>query len=446
MRQSIFKKPVMGAQKPVQVANPLLNQQKTIEKSRTPSGPVQVISNQKKEAGKYDSDIASALFGSVGEAKIENLDSDKEYCVSLFQNGLWEKRETTVGSFIYQKYKFEVPYLTKKCEPEFKLKIDKIPVGILNGTVAFFRSIMKDMGNSESMVQIWLDKSKGEYFLYVPVQKVSGASIRFEHSEELQNNSDYSWIIDIHSHNTMSAFFSSGDNADEKSTRLFGVLGHLGRDDYASKWRAGCNGNFVDLELEDIFDLSKDDLVEVTEEDRKKVEKLTYSYNRPAVTQGVKPGKQSGYYFGGYPKPANGRQTMSDYYGDYWDSMLPYGYGGVDLGYPGEEYDDVFSTDYAGTTGESRYFLKDVKRFVRDLEGLSREFVQGHDCNWELENCIRKFVDVISVIDEFDEDQIGHIFDQLYVACDKEIVEAAAAKYFEIEFEDIDIDPELNDE
>ena len=33
--------------------------------------------------------------------------------------------------------------------------------------------------------------------------------------------------MDIHSHNTMGAFWSGTDNADEKETRLFGVLGKI---------------------------------------------------------------------------------------------------------------------------------------------------------------------------------------------------------------------------
>lgn len=40
-------------------------------------------------------DASIAIFGSIGECKIESLDSDKKFCVSMFQNGIWEKEKVT---------------------------------------------------------------------------------------------------------------------------------------------------------------------------------------------------------------------------------------------------------------------------------------------------------------------------------------------------------------
>ena len=69
------------------------------------------------------------------------------------------------------------------------------------------------------------------------------------------------------------AFFSSVDTNDEKSTRLFGVIGMLGKDNPAHVWRAGCNNKYVELKFEDIWDctnvskyvISDDVLANITE-------------------------------------------------------------------------------------------------------------------------------------------------------------------------------------
>lgn len=56
------------------------------------------------------------------------------------------------------------------------------------------------------------------------------------------------------SHNTMANFFSGGDDNDEISSRLFAVFGKLNTQEVGSSWRAGVNGNFIPLILQDIVD------------------------------------------------------------------------------------------------------------------------------------------------------------------------------------------------
>ncbi len=216
-------------------------------------------------------DLAAMLFGANSEVCVDLEKSTKQFAVALYKDGIWEKRENPIGSFIFKRTSIEVPFATNTIQPAFKMKIGKIPTGVLKATAKFFRLIMKDMSNSESMVQIFWDTQDKKYFIHVPEQYVAGASIRFLHTQEIQNDSRYVWVIDIHSHNTMGAFFSGGDDRDEKSTRIFGVLGQLQNDEYASKWRAGCNGKYYDLKLEDIFSDEDAAEFEVLEEDVKKV-------------------------------------------------------------------------------------------------------------------------------------------------------------------------------
>lgn len=76
------------------------------------------------------------------------------------------------------------------------------------------------------------------------------------------------------SHNVMQAFFSGVDTTDEKSTRIFGVIGTINTTP-TSSWRAGCNQSFVSLGLDDVFDTESLDVVLVPEDSLSKVKEAT---------------------------------------------------------------------------------------------------------------------------------------------------------------------------
>lgn len=209
-----------------------------------------------KKEGASGLALAAALFGGEGEAKVESTESDKKFCLGIYADAIYERRNTPIGSFVHVKHAIKTPYLTAVGTPSFTLELPKPPVGLLSGVATFFRKIMKTMNNCEVMVQIYWCISEQKYKIYVPVQRVAGATISFDHSVELQNNPDMYWVFDIHSHNTMGAFFSGTDSADEKSTRIFGVLGQLNKTEYASVWRAGVNGKFVAQTKEDVWDMT----------------------------------------------------------------------------------------------------------------------------------------------------------------------------------------------
>jgi len=60
-------------------------------------------------------------------------------------------------------------------------------------------------------------------------------------------------IIDIHSHNTMHAFFSEQDNADEMGFRFYCVLGKLNTDHPEILCRVGVYGYFMNVPMTTIF-------------------------------------------------------------------------------------------------------------------------------------------------------------------------------------------------
>lgn len=227
--------------------------------------------------------LSQALFGNQGEALIESLDSDKKFCLGIFSNGLWEKRKTPVGEFTHQIHKMDIGYLKTPCLPSFKMTLPKIPAGIFIGIVAFFRKILQSV-KSEVAVQIFWDTETQEYEVYVPIQQVAAASIKFERDKGPMINPKKVWVLDIHSHCNFGAFFSSVDTNDEKSTRLFGVIGQLGQNNPAHVWRAGCNNKYVELKFEDIWDA--ENLTEYVISDEVLANITEMKYTPPVVKYG----------------------------------------------------------------------------------------------------------------------------------------------------------------
>jgi len=87
----------------------------------------------------------------------------------------------------------------------------------------------------------------GQYKVSHPVQDISGGGVKYEVMEGT--------VLDIHSHGSMGAWFSSVDNADELGLKLYGVVGEVHTMLPDSLWRVGIYGYFCPLEIGDIFDV-----------------------------------------------------------------------------------------------------------------------------------------------------------------------------------------------
>lgn len=196
---------------------------------------------------------ASALFGNKSEFKVESLEGDKERVHGAFSNGIWERRRTFIGDFVHLKSPMDISSLKVSCSKSFTLRMDKMPIGIYHAALKLFQHIAKTR-NDEVMIQVFWSKTAREFVIDVPVQRVASAEISFDRNIGLMIDPNYVWCLDLHSHCNMGAFFSGGDNRDEASTLLFGVIGRVGSNP-ESKWRAGCNRSYVDLEMSDIFDM-----------------------------------------------------------------------------------------------------------------------------------------------------------------------------------------------
>lgn len=118
----------------------------------------------------------------------------------------------------------------------------------------FFLDVM-DLGPSTYEAQVFIvwNTETEEYRIVIPKQKVSAAAVRYDIGDILSDTDII--IVDIHSHNNMSAFFSGTDNADDKKNPwISGVFGKLSTAmEHKFRFNDGCGRHF-DMVAGDVFD------------------------------------------------------------------------------------------------------------------------------------------------------------------------------------------------
>lgn len=143
----------------------------------------------------------------------------------------------------------------------------KVPHTLLLQIETFFRQVMEvHKSDLEAMAWILWSKEQEEkdilegkdtrgYFIHIPNQTVSKASVSYDWAEI---PAGAIVVVDIHSHNTMTAFFSGTDDADDRiGIRYSGVFGELQKPVAATKWRFNYLSKRIDATPGEIFDLPK---------------------------------------------------------------------------------------------------------------------------------------------------------------------------------------------
>ncbi|MGU3473208.1 hypothetical protein ACLBWT_18930 [Paenibacillus sp. D51F] len=160
------------------------------------------------------------------------------------RDGYYEVRENAIGVFVA---KAEVVEELEPCREGFKLNLPKIPENLFVQLVSFFADYA--MHEVEVMGVFYWDTETKRYVLDVPFQEVSKVKVDACYSEFPTH---FVKVAEIHSHNTMKAYFSDIDDADELGTMLYGVVGRLQQGireiTYNVRTRAGVAGRFIPLE------------------------------------------------------------------------------------------------------------------------------------------------------------------------------------------------------
>lgn len=129
-----------------------------------------------------------------------------------------------------------------------------IPMELVMEIVSFFRHYMSDGMEREVLVNVYWDTEEKRFLIDAPEQTVTKASVNSKTNDMYAGNR-YIHYMDIHSHNSMKAFFSGIDDKDERATRLYSVIGNLHEYFPDIKTRISNGGKFMEINPEDVFEL-----------------------------------------------------------------------------------------------------------------------------------------------------------------------------------------------
>lgn len=165
------------------------------------------------------------------EILVGNLNGTKPTgtVLGIFGNGTWMKCTNDIGVFVRQKDHQKTPALPYGPAGSFESKLPKIPKSIMALQVSFYREVMKKHQRAEAFSIILFNKTKQEYFLHIPAQRVSkgGVSYNQQTLRELFPSDKFVEVMSCHSHNDMAAYFSGVDDRDEQGDMLYMVHGTL---------------------------------------------------------------------------------------------------------------------------------------------------------------------------------------------------------------------------
>lgn len=172
--------------------------------------------------------------------------SDKVICILPANDGkIYEMRKSELGEFIAPKHKV-VDFAEVRAG--FTPTLPLIPRELTGQIVSFFRCFMNEAAEYEAMVFLYWDRQEREFVAFVPKQTTTKASIHAELSCNTLPEDRYLHYADIHSHNSMAAKFSAIDDADEKATRLYIVIGRLNRFFPDITARVSCGGTYLPID------------------------------------------------------------------------------------------------------------------------------------------------------------------------------------------------------
>ena len=210
-----------------------------------------VIHMQKKgEASSY-----KGAFLSLSDARA----SQKTISFIPGRDGkVYERRTTNAGEFITPAASTGAITVLDEIRPGFQSSLPKIPYTLMEQALSLFRAMMrrgKDRRPAEALVHIYWDKLQQQYFIHVPKQLVSRASVdALLDNEVLQDSDRYIHYADLHSHNLMPAVFSKTDDHDERPTRVYMVVGRLDRYFPEITVRISNGGHFWEIPPQEVLE------------------------------------------------------------------------------------------------------------------------------------------------------------------------------------------------
>ena len=168
------------------------------------------------------------------------------------KQGTYDVRALPHGNFITLQDKLE--HGGEPLDLTFERKLPKIPSELLFEIIEYFKEDL----STEAMVRVVFNKETQAFSFYKAKGPRSKVSIHYEFDvDERYFSPNMVQVMEIHSHNSMPAFFSSIDDKDEAHyPGVFGVIGHLDRQTPSICLRAGNMGIFKNLAVKELFEVA----------------------------------------------------------------------------------------------------------------------------------------------------------------------------------------------
>ena len=138
----------------------------------------------------------------------------------------------------------------------FRTALPLVPQKILMQAVSFFRHFALEHSGfrgTETLLNVYWDAEEERFIADAPKQTATDTAVTGEPSEEYDDER-YIHFMDMHSHGQMPAYFSETDDADERATRLYAVIGKLDEPLPEMKTRLSCGGKFMEISPQSVFE------------------------------------------------------------------------------------------------------------------------------------------------------------------------------------------------
>lgn len=193
---------------------------------------------------------------------------------------------------------------------------NKIPGSLLKEILANFNKVNADSGN-ECAAQIYREKDGDrKYFIYYPEQKVSSAQVTYTHDPKLMElAANYDLIMELHSHDSMGAFWSGTDDSNENTCGFYMVIGRFNSPVVEYKCRVKLDSTYINFECSHIFDFGEESETDVL---------TRANFIAPTDELDKKIAKESFSVYTSYKYSGEGRST----YTSLWDYNPYYSYEG----------------------------------------------------------------------------------------------------------------------
>lgn len=365
---------------------------------------------------------------------------DKRITYVTAKNGLFKVTKTPIGLFKECLQEFDTPILgIPEMEDGVDLAIPKIPFKVILEALSFYVDINTKDKTEASTLYFWNHKhlelpqipglrSEGQLVIYCPVQVNSGALSEFGADENVfWMRDNLALLLELHSHNTMSAFFSATDDSNENNTQFYGVWGRVDKDEpeFAFRYVVGDTKKEVDPSVlidwpsvkretntistetfhfkgdTELIDLNfSEEMIHVSEPEVVVEEQLVkgpfkkvdypedwfaqHSKRAPYKYKGAKTTKRgrSSYYSSGY----SGGSGWDDYYGsEDYSGYYGNSYGQTQLGL---SYEDEEKIEYEGLAIDM-FYLDDL---LNDDYGLNLKSYDEMEPNKEFRIYMEDFI------------------------------------------------------